>query len=126
MSKANNPIKVLRTALGRVQKGWIQHHWHYRDAEGNNFVCLEGAIYGYCDANKHTVTEAQKIAAETCRRIIFEKTGRSEIPAFNDKDGRTQEEIEEVIKLAIIRLETSDGIDDDEFDDLLAHIEKKG
>lgn len=123
MSKGNSAIKVLKTALRRVQKGWIQHHWSFRDADGNQFVCLEGAIFGYCDSNKHGMTKAQKQARDSVLSVIHDRyNGRfSSIPDFNDQAERTQDEVQEVIKLGIIRLETSDDdcLTDEEVDDLL-------
>lgn len=133
MSKGSTPIKVLRTALKRVQKGWTQHVWVQRDPEtGKVYVCLEGALFGYCEANAHGLTEAQVGAKEACLTIIKERFGRQygDIPTFNDDRGRTQEEVMEVIKLAIIRLETTgDGeIDpeDEDFDNLLEFMDSKG
>lgn len=123
MSKGNSAIKVLKTALKRVQKGWIQHHWSFRDADGNQFVCLEGAIFGYCDSRKHGLTSAQIEARDAVLNVIHERyDGRfSSIPDFNDQAERTQDEVQEVIKLGIIRLETSDDdcLTDEEVDDLL-------
>lgn len=121
MSKANSPIKVLRTALKRVQKGWTKHHWVWKDDNGKVYVCLEGGVYGYCNAHKHDTTEEQRTAIAVLRQIINEKYGIADIPVFNDKPERTQEEVEEVIKLGIIRLET---MDDDDFEDLLEYMDK--
>lgn len=117
MSKANNAIKVLRTALHRVQKGWTQNHWSWHNPEdGKTYVCLEGAVYGYCDSNKHQTTPAQREAILVLKQIIFERTGHTDIPSFNDdRKNTTQKDVEEVIKLGMIRLETSDD-DLDEYD----------
>lgn len=85
-------------------------------------VCIEGAIYGYCDASKRgVVTPAQRIAIDTTLGVINERyPGQfSSIPEFNDAQGRTKDEVLEVCKLAQIRLET-DGLDgDDEVDELI-------
>jgi hypothetical protein len=114
MSKADSAIKVLNTAIKRVDKGWTQNVWSFWDPVRKiNFVCMEGAIYGYCDSSKHGVTPAQKEAADTCRQIIFERHGVMDIPHFNDTHGRTKDEVKEVMKLAIIRLETTPDDDDD-------------
>lgn len=122
MSKAGTPIKVLRTAMKRVDKGWIQRDWSV-EIRGQWFVCLEGALFGYCDANRHGLTDAQEAARDVVLGVINDRYSKlyHSIPAFNDEPGRTKEEILEVIKLAIIRLETTgDGeIEDDEFDDIL-------
>lgn len=117
MSKANSPIKVLRTALHRVQKGWTKNHWSWYDRRtGKNFVCLEGAVYGFCDEKKHQPTEAQKKAIKILKEIIKENYGINSIPTFNDDRETTQEAVEEVIKLGMIRLETG-GDEEDEDDD---------
>lgn len=127
MSKANSPIKVLRTVFKRVTNGWTKQNWHYHDAvTGKNFVCLEGGIYGYCPADKHVATEAQKRAIAIVEEIIAERHGYSNIPNFNDAIETSQEDVLEVIKLAIIRLETTpDGLDDEEIDDLLEFKDKE-
>jgi hypothetical protein len=131
MSKANSAIKVLRTALKRVTKGWTQHVWSFTDpVTGQTFVCLEGGLFGYCDQNKHGLTDAQKQARDACLEVIKDRyQGRFwSIPTFNDEPGRTQEEVQEVIKLAIIRLETTGGeaSDEEDFDDLLDFIDLGG
>ncbi len=138
MSKSKNPIKVLKTAYNRLEKGWEKGDWHYRDSDGNNYVCIEGALYGFCTEPK---TEAQRIAGKTVEQIIMEmheageiklkvepryyeriksekdlnpgKTGL--IPHFNDRIAETVDEILRVVKLAIIRLETGGPIEDNEF-----------
>lgn len=141
MSKASSPIKVLRTALKRVEKGWTQDTWHEFGVDGKHYVCLEGAIYGYCRPGEHEVTQAQREADEVVLAIIGEKYGFTSIPTFNDFKGRvrlserayimkqnrtTVEEVMEVIKLAIIRLETTpDGLDDEDIDDLLEYMDEQ-
>lgn len=126
MSKANNAIKVLRTALKRVGKGWMQNQWSWRNSEeGITYVCLEGAVYGYCAAHEHVVTEAQTKAIQVLRRIIFERHGKTDIPEFNDDPTRSKEEVLEVIKLAIIRLETSTA-DDDVDEELTDFVQPNG
>lgn len=120
MSKANSPVKVLRTALKRIQKGWIKHNWHVRFGD-ESYVCLEGALYGFCQKPQ---TEAQVKAADMCRKIIKERTGLYAIPAFNDHPDRTKEEVEEVVKLAIIRFETGgDEPDDKQEEDFVEFAE---
>lgn len=120
MSKANSPIKVLRTALKRVQKGWTKSTWHYYNpSDGTNYVCLEGAIYGYCPEEKHNTTPEQRQAINVVREIVREEYGYETIPTFNDAMATTKENVMEVIKLGIVRLETGGEIDDKEFDDLL-------
>lgn len=123
MSKAKTPIKVLRTALKRVQRAWSDKTWSEKGDDGNYYVCLEGAIYGFC---RQPTTQAQRDAHAVCLQIVKEKYGAASIPNFNDESGRTQEQVAEVIKLGIIRLETGgmddpegDYIDPEEVDDLL-------
>jgi len=112
MSRAKSPIKVLKTAYNRVEKGWIQGKWFVLIG-GKAFVCLEGAIYGYCQYGEHEVTDAMKKAIWVVQQVIYDRyDGRfATIPGFNDFKGgggherTTQDEVLEVIKLAIIRLE---------------------
>jgi hypothetical protein len=110
MSKGNNPIKVLKTALKRVEKGWTQGMWLWRDSNGGAQVCLEGAIYGFCDKTKHSVTDAQLEAVNAVEAILFERTGEragnTSLAVFNDSCETTKEDVLDVIKLAIIRLES--------------------
>lgn len=132
MSKGSTPIKVLRTALKRVDKGWAQSAWVAKNDDGNFSVCLEGALFGYCDANTHGLTDAQKKARDLVLTVIQERykdrRGRpfESIPAFNDASERTKQEIQEVIKLAIIRLETGgdEEIDEEDFEDLLEFMDQ--
>lgn len=130
MSKGNSAVKVLRTALKRVQKGWTQHVWYRKDPEtGQTFVCLEGALYGYCSLQDHQLTPAMREARDFVIEIIKERyDGRFDgIPAFNDNPKRTQEEVEEVTKLALIRAETSGGDDEasneEDFNNLLEFMD---
>jgi hypothetical protein len=132
MSKGNSPLKVLRTAHGRIQKGWTPGTWSKKGDDGTFYVCLEGALFGYCNASKHGLTEAQVAAHDVVLQIIRERYGMGygSIPSFNDAPGRTKEEVLEVIKLAIIRLETGESstivdeiLEQDDFDNLLEFIE---
>lgn len=129
MSKGNSAVKVLRTALKRVQKGWTQHVWYRKDPEtGQTYVCLEGALFGYCSLQEHQLTPAMREARDFVVEVIKDRyEGRFDgIPAFNDRPGRTQEEVEEVTKLALIRAETSGGDDeitDEDFDNLLEFMD---
>ena len=117
MSKAKTVTKVLKTAYKRIEKGWTTGTWHRRDDDGNNFVCLEGAIFGFCTDPQ---TQQQRDALALVEQIIIERH-----PVFSEYDsgaGRnfndtaaTQDEMLEVVKLAIIRSETGGPIDDDEF-----------
>lgn len=118
MSKAKTPLKVLRVALKRLEKGWTKGSWV--NHQGNVvYVCLEGAIYGYCNENDHQATEAQLGAIRVVKEIIFERYAHRmphivgaawqiSIPNFNDARETIEEEVIEVVKLAIIRLETEE------------------
>jgi hypothetical protein len=123
VSKGNSALKVLRTALKRVQKGWTQNTWSYVDhSAGKTFVCLEGALFGYCDQSKHQLTPSQIEARDTVLSVIRDRYNGKfwSIPEFNDEVGRTEDEVQEVVKLSIIRLETAeDGLNDEEVEDLL-------
>lgn len=135
MSKANSPIKVLKTAIKRLDKGWTKGEWSKFDPEtGQVSVCLEGAIFGFCSEAQ---TPQQTEALRTCEQIIFERWKDGEfvfdsstwieaekdhvldgigfVPKFNDSVAKTADEMKEICKLAIIRLETGGPIDDDEF-----------
>lgn len=135
MSKANNPIKVLKTAIKRLNKGWKKGDWaEYNPNTGQVSVCLEGAIFGFCHSAK---TNAQREAKAACEQIILERVldgtfvfkdygpgdielvsavnGVGLIPKMNDEFAQTADEMVEICKLAIIRLETGGPIEDDEF-----------
>jgi hypothetical protein len=136
MSRANSVAKVLRTALKRVQKGWTKGSWHNYDDDGNHTVCLEGALFGYCQQPVNGYTKAQIEARDLVLSVIKDRFGDRKIgaygeisiPDFNDHPETVLEEVMEVIKLAIIRDETGydpedDYIDLDEVDELFP---KKG
>lgn len=116
MSNANSPIKVLKAAHKRVSKQWTKNTWRRLESDGNYSVCLEGAIYGFCRNPNPTV--AQKKAIEVVEQIIAEryasdmdwdpKMTKGIIPPFNDNPETTQEDVLEVIKFGIIRLETEE------------------
>lgn len=123
MSKAKTPVKVLKTAIKRLNKGWATGSWADYDPETKKVsVCLEGAIFGFCT---NPMTPQQQEALQACEQIIIErypqldvKRGRyntGPIPRFNDSIAESVDDVVEVCKLAIIRLETGGPIDDDEF-----------
>lgn len=128
MSKGNSALKVLRTALKRVDKGWTKGTWSEKGGDGTQYVCLEGALFGYCDSHRNGLglTEAQEEARKVVLKIIRERHHAYSIPSFNDAPERTKEEIQEVIKFAIIRLETTgDGeLEDEDVADLLEFMER--
>ena len=139
MSKANSPIKVLKTAIKRLNKGWVKSQWSDHNPDtGVTSVCLEGAIFRFC---QHAKTPQQKEALQACEQIILERWvndefkieatspernetakkaalesgGRGVVPLYNDRVAQTSDEMVEICKLAIIRLETGGPIEDDEF-----------
>lgn len=113
--------------MKRVTKGWTKNHWHWYDpTTDTNKVCLEGALFGYCESNKHELSKAQIEARDVVLKIVKERHGFPTIPEFNDAGDTTKDEVLEVLKLAIIRLETGgdeDGLDDEDVDDLLEFME---
>lgn len=112
MSKSNSGIKVLKTAHKRVTKGWIKGAWH-SEMGGKHYVCLEGAIFGFCQLRECELSDAQKEAKLVIESLLFERRGERSIPAFNDDHETTQEDVLEIIKLGIIRLES--GWPDDDY-----------
>lgn len=136
MSKSNSAIKVLRTALKRVQKGWTKGTWSAPNNDGGRSVCLEGAIYGYCNVSDMTKrgekpTQAQLEAMGIVTEIIKERYPRRTyfggVPSFNDHPENDIDDVMEVIKLGIIRLETGygeDELDQDDVDSFMESIKK--
>lgn len=127
MSKGNSRRKVLQTAYGRIEKGWTQSAWFYYDPiEKKAYVCMEGAVVGYCNPQKHQLTKEQIEALDLLNEIIDEvtETDGLGIPNYNDTRGRTQDECLGIVKRALIRDEIEalmkDGLDADDADDLLA------
>lgn len=144
MSKGNSAIKVVRTALKRVQKGWRKSAWSERNPDTGIFeVCMEGALFGYCNLHETQLTPAQLKARDTVWEIIRERfservisriyedptdeekekvLAEPRIPTFNDAPDTVFEEVEEIFKLALIRLETEDlmkdYLDEDELDEV--------
>lgn len=128
MSKGNSAVKVLRTALKRVQKGWTKNTWSHKNDDGSMSVCLEGALFGYCSLTDKQKTPSMLEAEKLVKEIIAERypkyggktlSGQPyvDIPSFNDAQERVQEEVEEVVKLALIRAETGGLEDDPEIED---------
>lgn len=142
MSNANNPIKVLRTALKRVEKGWTTGRWRSEkpNEDGNYSVCLEGAVYGYCSLTDMVLrgqkpTEAQKTAIKVLEEIIAEEHPSISlrtyypgtiIPGFNDAVAESKDDVLRVIKLGIIRLESGwpfeEELDQADVDDFMESI----
>jgi len=113
MSYANSPAKVLRTALKRLQKRWGKGAWVGNKETGYK-VCIEGAI---CNANPGTshrrnTTEPQRQALLYVEGVLRDGGKWTYIPAFNDAEETTFEDVEKVIKAAIIRAETGAPLPD--------------
>ncbi len=121
MSKANRPQKVLRTALKRLQKGWTKGSVYkgpgktsfsgFPDQPTTPSVCLLGALHGY---QGQTLTPVSIIAESAVLASINERFPRSDedglkwasLPQFNDHSDTTFEMVEEVTKMALIKVET--------------------
>ena len=119
MSKANSAAKVIRTAIKRVTKQWGKGAWSRKESDGNYYVCLEGALFGFCNKAQ---TKAQHEAHAKVLEVVRERGFRS-IPDFNDLESTTQDEVVDVLKTALLRLELDkieeDYIDPDEVESLL-------
>lgn len=141
MSKAKTPAKVLKVALRRVQTRWTKGAWASKQQDGSYAVCMEGAIFGFCN-KPHTAAqvEALQILTEVIREDIsgnqqfaeaeeeqwgFVHTERLTVPQVNDLEITTQEDVERWMKKALIRAETGGSLDEDpdftdeEIDELL-------
>lgn len=106
MSKANSEVKVLTTALKRIENGrWGQGSWFQK---GTNVVtgrpdyllCLEGTITG---GSSRARTDAQCAALERMRDVMLDLHGSREIPFINDRNGFTFEMAVEVVKESLRR-----------------------
>lgn len=108
MSKSKSPTKVLRVAFNRIQKGWVQNLWSFRNKQtGVTQVCIEGAVYGYVNSFENK-NPACKMACDIILQVIQEKHGKGfqSIPQFNDNENTTLPMVEDVVKTALIRAET--------------------
>lgn len=75
MSRANTPLKVLRTARKRLARGWEQGAWHRHKAHGSlqgTFVCIEGAITSGHPLVRSTCSPAQMRAGRYVEDAILE------------------------------------------------------
>lgn len=128
MSQANSTVKVLRTALKRVQKAWGKGAWGQdtgrRDPETGKkiyAVCLEGAVMGFCNTmTTPQQEEALRLIKHSIKdmwlnRYDSENADHINIPSVND-GYLTNEQAEEVVKRALIKAET--GFDPDNPEDL--------
>lgn len=115
MSNAKSPVKVLRVAFRRIQKGWTKGKWSKRNKQtGVTEICIEGAIYGFTMRNDKK--PACALACNIVMEIINEQyPGRFlSIPDFNDDPDTTQLMAENVVKMALIRAETGGLLRDTE------------
>lgn len=106
MSNAKTPVKVLKVGLNRLHKGWVKTKWSKMNKQtGVTEVCIEGAIFGY---KADTTNPACVMAKELVLQVIKEQhPGKYlSIPNFNDAPETTMEDVERVMKTAIIRAET--------------------
>lgn len=114
MSKSNSPIKVLRVAYRRIQKGFFKGGWFNRNRQtGVTEVCIEGAINGF---TSYSDNPACVMASRIVMEVINDKyPGQfSSIPHFNDHNNTTQAMAEDVVKTALIRAETGGLLRDTE------------
>ncbi len=106
MSNAKTPVKVLKVGLNRLHKGWTKMKWSQKNKQtGVTMVCIEGAIFGY---KSDTTNPACTMAKDLVLQVIKEQhPGKyMSIPSFNDAPETTMEDVEKVMKTAIIRAET--------------------
>ncbi len=106
MSNAKTPTKVLKVGLNRLHKGWTKMKWSQTDKQtGVTKVCLEGAIFGY---KSDTTNPACVMARDIVMQVIKEQHHGKYISVqrFNDAPETTMEDVEKVMKTAIIRAET--------------------
>lgn len=125
MSKANSPVKVLRTALKRLQKGWTKGTFYDGPGDGSQFrktkkgkievpqVCLRGAIHGYQGQVKTVHSTLAERAVLAAINELYPKPASAVedgswdcVINFNDDPSTTFEMIERVTKLGMIKLET--------------------
>lgn len=106
MSKANSEVKVLTTALKRIESGrwgkfsWSQEGFNVVTGQPTYLLCLEGSITGGSSIAR---TDAQRAALERLRGVMKDEYGRAEIPFFNDSSGFTHEMAVKVVKEALRR-----------------------
>lgn len=115
MSNAKSPIKVLRVAYRRIQRGWTKGRWSNRNKKtGVTEICIEGAIYGFTNSNDKN--PACLMACDIVMQIINEQYPGQflSIPDFNDDPATTQLMAENVVKTALIRAETGGLLRDNE------------
>lgn len=87
MSKANSTVKVLQTALKRIEKGrwgqgtWMQEGKNLVTGESTHLLCLEGSI---TNGHNQPMSEQQEEALNIMRSVMKDWHGRADIPGGND------------------------------------------
>ncbi len=106
MSKANSEVKVLTTALKRIESGrWGKGSWtrpgkNVITGQHDHLLCLEGTITG---GSSTTRTDAQVAALVRMRGVMKDLHGSDMIPFMNDSDNFTFEMAVEVVKETLRR-----------------------
>lgn len=125
MSKSNTPLKVLRVARKRIEKGWMKHAV-FNFNGGAPTVCGLGAIGGEKGAAGSKTNTPQGLAHLYVQMAIgdyvlahkdrFREMGvhlRSRdfisIPTFNDFEATTKEDMLAVFDAAILAAELDEG-----------------
>lgn len=121
MSKAKTPAKVLRTALKRLQKGWTKGTVYSGPGypqiviidgklavQDKVAVCLRGAVHGYQGQIQTPATIFADKAILVSINELFPNDGKKwrSLPEFNDDKKTTFPMVEEVTKMALIKVET--------------------
>ncbi len=122
MSKANRPQKVLRTALKRLQKGWTKGSVYKGPGKTSfsglpeqpttPFVCLLGALHGYQGQTPHdSLHHRRECGVGIHQRVPSPRSADAgmkwtSLPQFNDDSDTTFEMVEQVTKMALIKVET--------------------
>lgn len=106
MSKANSEVKVLTTALKRIESGrwgkfsWSQEGFNVVTGQPTYLLCLEGSITG---GSAKPRTDAQRAALHRMRGVMKVLHGLDEIPLINDSQNFTFEMAVEVVKESLRR-----------------------
>lgn len=122
-TKGKTPLKVLRTARKRLDKGWTKCGWKklHRGNDGPQKVqalyCIEGALTGgaMLSVIEHDESEDHPIclAGDYVRQAIREyedlpNTIHIDIPVFNDNKF-SKEDVLAVMDIAIAKAELDEG-----------------
>ncbi len=93
-TKEGPVVNGLKRARGFVERGWCQHMG--ADAKGN--VCMSGALNR---ATCHNHSAYLRGEVDAVRFAVVKAIGWENIPAWNDRPGRTKEEVLAAIDRAI-------------------------